>query len=125
MKYTPCIEIAKKEFHPMARPEFIGEDPDLSVYDTIYLGYPNWWADAPMVVYSFLDKAKIEGKTIRPFCTHEGSGLGSTARKLAAAYPKAKVELKGFALYGHVAQKEPDAVKTVVEKWLKDRASKK
>ena len=102
-----------------ARPEFVGEAPDLSAYDTIYLGYPNWWADAPMVVYSFLDKAKIDGKTILPFCTHEGSGLGSTARKLAAAYPKAKVEQKGLALYGHVAQNEPEAVKSAVAKWLK------
>lgn len=118
-KYNPCIEVAKKEMEVKARPEFVGEAPDLSEYDTIYLGYPNWWADAPMVVYSFFDKAKIDGKTILPFCTHEGSGLGSTARKLAATYPKAKVELKGFSLYGHVAQKEPDAVKAAVTKWLK------
>ena len=118
-KYTPCIEVAKKEMQAKARPEFVGEAPDLSDYDTIYLGYPNWWADAPMVVYSFLDKAKIDGKTILPFCTHEGSGLGSTARKLAVAYPKAKVELKGLALYGHVAQNEPEAVKSAVAKWLK------
>ena len=124
-KYTPCIEVAKKELQTKARPEFVGDAPDLSAYDTIYLGYPNWWGDAPMIVYSFLDKAKIDGKTILPFCTHEGSGLGSTARKLAAAYPKAKVEQKGLSLYGHVAQKEPDAVKTAVEKWLKDLASKK
>ena len=118
-QYTPCIEVAKKELQAKARPEFIGEAPDLSDIDTIYLGYPNWWADAPMIVYSFLDKAKIDGKTILPFCTHEGSGLGSTAKKLAAAYPKAKMELKGLALYGHVAQKEPDAVKSAVASWLK------
>ncbi len=67
-KYTPCIEVAKKEMQAKARPEFVGEVPDLSAYDTIYLGYPNWWADAPMVVYSFLDKAKIDGKKILPFC---------------------------------------------------------
>ncbi len=118
-KYTPCIEVAKKEMQAKARPEFVGEVPDLSAYDTIYLGYPNWWADAPMIVYSFLDKAKIDGKTILPFCTHEGAGLGSTARKLAVAYPKAKVELKGLALYGHVAQNEPESVKSAVAKWLK------
>ena len=119
VQYTPCIEVAKKELQAKARPEFVGEAPDLTDIDTIYLGYPNWWADAPMIVYSFLDKVKIDGKTILPFCTHEGSGLGSTARKLAAAYPKAKVELKGLALYGHVAQKEPDAVKSAVTNWLK------
>ena len=118
--YNDCVSRAKKEKQQNARPAFVGEAPDLSQYDTIFLGYPNWWADAPMVVYTFLDKAKIDGKTILPFCTHEGSGLGSTARSLAKAYPKAKVELKGLALYGHVAQKEPDAVKSAVAKWLND-----
>ena len=118
-KYNPCIEVAKKEMQAKARPEFIGEAPDLSACDTIYLGYPNWWADAPMFVYSFLDKAKIDGKTILPFCTHEGSGLGSTARKLAAVYPKAKIEQKGLALYGHVAQNEPESVKSAVARWLR------
>ena len=117
--YNDCIARAKKELKDKARPAFAGSAPDLSDVDTIYLGYPNWWGDAPMIVYSFLDKAKIDGKTILPFCTHEGSGLGSTARKLAAAYPKAKVELKGLSLYGHVAQKEPEAVKSAVAKWLK------
>jgi flavodoxin len=116
--YDACCDVALAEQEENARPELV-EIPDLSAYDTIYLGYPNWWADAPMIVYSFLDKAKIEGKTILPFCTHEGSGLGSTARKLAAAYPKAKVELKGLALYGHVAQNEPESVKSAVAKWLK------
>ena len=123
--YNDCVSRAKKEKQQNARPAFVGEAPDLSHYDTIFLGYPNWWADAPMVVYTFLDKAKIDGKTILPFCTHEGSGLGSTARTLAKAYPKAKVELKGLALYGHVAQKEPDAVKSAVAKWLNDRGISK
>ena len=117
--YNACIARAKKELKDKARPAFAGTAPDLSDVDTIYLGYPNWWGDAPMIVYSYLDKAAIDGKTILPFCTHEGSGLGSTAKKLAAAYPKAKVELKGLALYGHVAQKEPDAVKSAVANWLK------
>ncbi len=122
--YQPCVERAKKELQANARPAFAGEAPDLSQYDTVFLGYPNWWGDAPMIVYSFLDKAKIEGKAILPFCTHEGSGLGSTAGSLAKAYPKAKVEQKGLALYGHVAQKEPDAVKSAVAKWLKQLGQK-
>ena len=72
-----------------------------------------------MVVYSFLDKAKIDGKAILPFCTHEGSGLGTTARNLAKAFPKAKVEQKGLALRGATAQKDPTAVKKAVAEWLK------
>jgi len=117
--YTPCIERAKKELRDKARPTIQGEVPDLAQYDEVYLGYPNWWGEAPMVIYTFMDKAKIEGKTFYPFCTHEGSGLGSMARSLAKAYPKAKIELKGLSLYGHVAQKEPAEVKSDVEVWLK------
>ena len=119
VKYNDCIARAKKELQSKARPAFQGTAPDLTGIDTIYIGYPNWWGDAPMVVYTFLEKAKIDGKTILPFCTHEGSGLGSTARNLAKAFPKAKVEQNGLSIYGHVAQKDADAVKSAVEGWLK------
>ena len=117
--YAPCITRAKKEREEKARPAILGEIPDLAKYDEVYLGYPNWWGDAPMVVYTFMDRAKIEGKTFYPFCTHEGSGLGSTDRSLATAYPKATIAPQGLALYGHVAQKEPETVKTAVADWLK------
>ena len=85
----------------------------------IYLGYPNWWGEAPMVVYSFLEKVKTDGKTIIPFCTHEGSGLGSTARKLAEAFPKAKVEQNGLGLRGATAQRDAAATEKAVAEWLK------
>ena len=117
--YRDCIKRAQKELQSKARPALKGEVPELSEYKTVYLGYPNWWGDAPMVVYSFLEKAKIDGKTILPFCTHEGSGLGSTARNLAKAFPKAKVEQKGLAMRGATAQKDADAVKKAVAEWLK------
>ena len=117
--YRACTDRAQKEKQSNARPAVKGEIPDLSGYDTIYLGYPNWWGDAPMVVYSFLEKAKIDGKTILPFCTHEGSGLGSTASNLAKAFPKAKVEQNGLSLRGATAQKDADAVRKAVAEWLK------
>ena len=119
VKYNDCIKRAQKELQAKARPAIKGEIPNLAGYDTIYIGYPNWWGDAPMVVYSLLDKAAIDGKTILPFCTHEGSGLGSTARNLARAYPKAKVEQKGLAMRGATAQRDADAVKKAVSEWLK------
>ena len=117
-KYTTCIELAKKELEAKARPEFVGEIPDLSEVGTIYLGYPNWWSAAPMIIYSFLDAAQIDGKTILPFCTHEGSGLGTTARNLAEAYPQAAVGLNGLAVYGHVTQNNDRATSDAVTQWL-------
>ena len=119
VKYDDCINRAKKELQAKARPAFVGTAPDLAAYDTIYLGYPNWWGSAPMVVYSLLDKAKTDGKRILPFCTHEGSGLGSTASKLAKAYPNAKIEQKGLAIRGATAQKDAKAVQKAVTEWLK------
>jgi flavodoxin len=119
VKYDDCITRAKKELQAKARPAFVGTAPDLAAYDTIYLGYPNWWGSAPMVVYTLLDKSKADGKRILPFCTHEGSGLGSTASKLAKAYPNAKIEQKGLAIRGATAQKDAKAVQKAVAEWLK------
>jgi len=117
--YRACVDLAKKELQSNARPELAGELPDLSEYSVIYLGYPNWWGAAPMAVYSFLDKVKLDGKTIIPFCTHEGSGLGSTAGKLAKAFPKAKFEPNGLSLRGATAQRDAAATEEAVTKWLK------
>ena len=117
--YDACIDVAKKELREKARPEIAGDLPDLTDYQVIYLGYPNWWGDCPMVVYTFLEKSKIEGKTILPFCTHEGSGLGSTAKNLQKAFPGAKVEMNGLSLRGATAQKDAVATEQAVDKWLK------
>ena len=117
--YDACIDVAKKELREKARPEIAGELPDLTDYQVVYLGYPNWWGDCPMIVYSFLEKSNIEGKTILPFCTHEGSGLGSTAKNIQKTFPSAKVELNGFSLRGATAQKDAKATEEAVDKWLK------
>ena len=123
--YDECVALAKKELREKARPAFVGEMPDLSDIDTIYLGYPNWWGDAPMVVYSYLDKADIAGKTILPFCTHEGSSLGSTAKNLQKAFPGAKVEQNGLSLRGATAQRDAAATEQAVDKWLKQLGAAK
>lgn len=81
-EYKAATEIAKKEKDENARPEIVGTMPDVSKYDVIFFGYPIWWHDLPMVCYTFFDKVKLEGKTVAPFCTHEGSGLSDTDRPL-------------------------------------------
>ena len=62
--YQKCVDLAKDEQRRKARPAIKGELPDLSGYQTIYLGYPNWWGDCPMIVYAFLEKCKLDGKVI-------------------------------------------------------------
>lgn len=114
--YDTCIEVAKKELEQKARPEIKG-DAKVEDYDIIYIGYPNWWGEAPMALYTFIEKHNWQGKTIVPFVTHEGSGFGGTDKRVAAAC-KGATALKGLAIAGHVAQNSQDSAKKQVEAWL-------
>ena len=115
-EYRPATEAAKQEKEENARPEIVGELPDLSKYDVVFLGYPIWWSDMPMPVYTFLDRENFAGKIILPFCTHEGSGLSGTDRRIADV-TKADVR-EGFALQGHIAQKSPEEARTALYEWM-------
>ena len=97
--YTRCTEEAKEELRAKARPE-LKEYPDsLDSYDTIFLGYPNWWGTMPMACYTFLEKYDLSGKTIIPFCTHEGSGMGGSEREIKKTCPEAVLK-KGLPIHG-------------------------
>ena len=76
--YEECTEVAMQEQRENARPELTAQVENMEQYDTVYLGYPIWWGELPMAVYTFLESYDFSGKTIVPFCTHEGSGLAGT-----------------------------------------------
>ena len=114
--YDDCVNLAKQELNSKARPAVKG-DVRTEDYDVIFIGYPNWWGDMPMSVYTFLEKHNWQGKTIIPFCTHEGSGLGSTASKLRSACQGATM-LKGLAVYGHAAQNSRKETEKATHGWL-------
>lgn len=114
--YNACVEVAKKEKESAARPA-VKEDIAVEEYDVIFLGYPNWWGDLPMPVYIFLEKHDWAGKTVIPFCTHEGSGLSATERYVGAACREATVA-KGLAVRGVTAQSSQDQARKAVGKWL-------
>ena len=116
-EYTPATETAKKEKNEKARPEIVSTMPDVSGYDVIFFGYPIWWGDLPMPCYTFFEKVKLVGKTIAPFCTHEGSGLSGTDRYIADT-TKAKVT-EALEMKGTTAQKNQDEAKKEVLAWLK------
>lgn len=116
--YKKCIEIAKQEKEDNARPAIKGDIP-VGDYDVVFIGYPNWWGDMPMAVYTFIEKHNWQGKTVIPFCTHEGSGLSSTEKKLGKACA-GSILLKGIAIQGSTAQKSKDRTKQVVKGWLDD-----
>ena len=114
MAYTPLIELAKKEAAVGELPPYEGTAPDLSGYDTVFIGGPVWWGTYPQVMFTLFKDINLDGKTVIPFTTHEGSGLASCASDVRKAFPKAKVTGE-FSIYGH----EVRGGKAKVEKWLK------
>lgn len=114
--YDACVDLAKKEKEAGARPA-IKDDMVAEDYDVVFIGYPNWWGDMPMTVYTFIEKHHRQGMTIIPFCTHEGSGLSDTERYIAEACNDAKVE-KGLAVRGATAQNNREQTRRSVVQWL-------
>ena len=114
--YRECTDVAKDEQKKNARPSYKG-DIDTAPYDTIYLGYPIWWGDLPMVVYTFLEKHDLNGKTIVPFCTHEGSGVSGTDSSLKKMYKGATVK-KALAMRGSTAQNKRKEAEKSLDEWL-------
>ena len=115
--YDTCIDVAKKEQNQKARPA-IAQDKDISEYDVIFLGYPVWWGDIPMCMYTFIEAHDWAGKTVIPFCTHEGSGSGRTDRTLKSSLKGAEVK-PAMAMRGGTAQNNATEVERTVDRWLK------
>jgi len=111
--YTETTNVAKKELRENARPELTEIVDDMDSYDVIYIGYPNWWGTMPMAVYTFLESYDFSGKTIVPYCTHEGSGMGSSERDIKKLCPNAKV-LSGLAIQGGSVKSAAGTIKS----WL-------
>jgi flavodoxin len=101
-----CIEEAKAELREGARPELKKYPESIDQYDTIFVGYPNWWGTMPMCVYTFLEHFDLTGKKIVPFCTNEGSGMGGSERELKKICKGATVA-SGLSIHGaEAAQSE-------------------
>lgn len=115
--YMTCIEQAKDEMQRGLRPELKALPQNLDAYDTIFLGYPNWWGTCPMCVFTFLESVDLAGKRIIPFCTNEGSGLGKSERDIAKACPNSTIE-RGLSVLGH----ECERAQSTVAAWAKKLA---
>ena len=97
--YMTCIKEAQAEQRGNERPAVKALPESLDAYDTIFVGYPNWWGTMPMCMFTVLDAFDWTGKKIMPFCTNEGSGLGSSERDIRTACPGATV-LPGLSIHG-------------------------
>jgi flavodoxin len=112
--YNEATIVAKEELSGNARPELTETVKNLDAYDVIYIGYPNWWGTMPMAVFTFLESYDFSGKTIVPYCTHEGSGMGRSERDIKKLCPNTNV-LSGLAIIGgSVSRADKD-----VASWLK------
>ncbi|HWR06543.1 flavodoxin [Sporomusa sp.] len=114
--HRTLVDMAKAEQNNKARPELASTIQNLGQYDVVFLGYPNWWADMPMILYSFLESHDLSGKTIIPFNTHGGSGLSGTVSTIAALQPNANVIKNGFTVSRNTVQNCADDVTA----WVKD-----
>ena len=111
--YNECIAQAQEDQRSDARPELTSYPDSIDEYDVIYLGYPDYWSTMPMAVFTFLEHFDFSGKVIKPFCTHEGSGLGHSMDDIRKLCPDADVR-EGLAIHGASVGR----AKNDIENWL-------
>ena len=112
--YASLTKLAREEQERNEKPAFKGEVKDIDQYSTVFIGGPVWWGTYPQVMFSFFDKYDLNGKTIIPFTTHEGSGLGNVVEDLKKLYPNATFK-EAFSIYGHETRNDLSKV----NKWIK------
>lgn len=117
--YKECTEVAKEELAADARPAISAKVTNWQDYDTVFLGYPIWWSELPMPVYTFLESYDWQGKTIIPFCTSAGDVLTGKEDNITKYAKGAKLR-EGLGIRGKRAQDNPESVKADVTKWLKN-----
>ena len=89
--YNTVLMEAQEDQHKQARPELTGHIDNMDEYDTIILGYPNWWASVPMPIASFLEEYDFSEKKIIPFCSHGGGRFGQSLTAIAKLAPDADI----------------------------------
>ena len=116
LEHETLVDQAAEEQDSNARPAIKDQIDDLDQYDTVFLGYPIWWSDLPMILYTFLEEYDLSGKTVVPFSTHGGSGLARTISTIEELQPDADVLEDGFTVSrNNVAEAEGDVVAWLTE----------
>lgn len=115
--YDDCCNVAMEEQRDDARPAIANPLPDVSGYELVIIGCPIWWGDEPRIIRTFIEGVDLSGKTVVPFTTHGGSGLGGVPANLQAAIPGARF-LDGYA----VAGTSVDGAHDEVVNWAKSLA---
>lgn len=111
--YNTLLDVAQQEQADNARPELASQVENWDSYDVVFVGYPDWWSDTPMLIYSFLEAYDWEGKTLVPFCTSGGSGFGRSLDKLPDSALGANI-LEGL----HVSGSRVDGSSEEIAAWI-------
>ena len=115
LDHDTLVDQAAEEQDQQARPAIASQVENMEDYNVVYLGYPNWWGDMPMILYTFLEEYDLSGKTIIPFNTHGGSGFSRTIDTIRELEPEAAV-LDGLSISRNSIQ---DAEQEIVN-WVRD-----
>jgi flavodoxin len=113
--YQECCNVAAKEYKENARPPLKNKALDISKYDIIYIGYPIWWGTYPMIFKTFFETYDLSGKTIMPFSTNEGSGLGDSIKDLNIDLPNSIIK-EAIAVRGSNVSN----AKEKINKWIEE-----
>lgn len=113
--YDTLLDVAQQEQADNARPQLASQVENWDDYDVVFVGYPDWWGDAPMLIYSFMESYDWSGKTLVPFCTSGGSGFGRSLDKLPESAPDAVIA-EGL----HVSGSRVDSASEEISSWIGD-----
>ena len=111
--YEAVVDLAQEEQRNDARPAISGSIENIEQYDVVYVGFPNWWGDMPMILYTFFDTYDLSGKSVAMFCTSGGSGLSGTVNEVKSLEPDATVT-EGL----HISSGSSSNPDNAVSEWL-------
>ncbi|XCP86964.1 flavodoxin [Roseburia hominis] len=114
--YDACLDRAADEKAENARPKLVEKVSDLSEYDVVFLGYPNWWYSAPMAVFSFLEENDLSGKKVVLFCSHGTGGLASSVKDISAVLPDSQIESNVLGVYRDDISQSQETI----QNWLEE-----
>lgn len=114
-----CLERANQEKKDNKHPALRNTVENMEEYDTVYLGYPNWWYSCPMALFSFFDEHDMSGKQVYLFCSHGTGGLASSVKDISAAIPDAEISDNVFDVY----EEDAASAKDEIVEWIKSTSA--
>lgn len=118
--HETLVDLALQEKEENARPAIKDKIANFEQYDTVFVGYPIWWSDLPMILYTFFDEYDFSGKDIIPFSTHGGSGLVDTIKTIEELEPNANVKEDGLSISRNDVEHSSEEIHQWVEQILEE-----